>query len=146
MLILHIVPGCLYFLSTWYTRKELAFRTAMLYSGSLISGAFSGLIAAGITNGLDGARGISAWRWLFIIEGSTTIFLACCAIFVLPDFPRTTTWLTPEEKELAIWRLDEDIGEADLGSNEEKGFSHGFVLACKDIKMWILVRSRSPPS
>jgi hypothetical protein len=29
--------------------------------GSLISGAFSGLIAAGITNGLDGARGLRAW-------------------------------------------------------------------------------------
>lgn len=56
-------PGCLFFLSSWYTRKELALRSAVLYSGSLISGAFSGLIAAGITSGLDGARGLSAWRW-----------------------------------------------------------------------------------
>jgi len=59
-------PGCLFFLSSWYTRKELAFRTAVLYSGSLISGAFSGLIAAGIVGGLDGARGLRAWRWLFV--------------------------------------------------------------------------------
>lgn len=57
-------PGCLFFLSCWYTRKELAFRSAVLYSGSLISGAFAGLIAAGITKGMDGVRGISAWRWL----------------------------------------------------------------------------------
>lgn len=55
-------------LTAWYTRKELAFRTALLYCGSLVSGAFSGLIAAGITADLDGALGISAWRWLFIIE------------------------------------------------------------------------------
>lgn len=54
-------PGCLFFLSSWYTRKELALRTAILYSGSLISGAFSGLIAAGITHGMDGAQGLSAW-------------------------------------------------------------------------------------
>jgi MFS family permease len=59
-------PGCLFFLSSWYTRKELAFRTAVLYSGSLISGAFSGLIAAGIVSGLDGARGLRAWRWMFV--------------------------------------------------------------------------------
>jgi MFS family permease len=26
-------PGVLFFLSSWYTRKELAFRTALLYSG-----------------------------------------------------------------------------------------------------------------
>lgn len=56
-------PGAIFFLSCWYTRKELAFRTAVLYSGSLISGAFAGLIAAGITNGMDGKAGISAWRW-----------------------------------------------------------------------------------
>lgn len=72
-LCLHLQPGCLYLLSAWYTRKELVKRTALLYSGSLISGAFSGLIAAGITNGLSGARGISAWRWLFIIEGAITV-------------------------------------------------------------------------
>ena len=51
-------PGCLFSLSSWYTRKELGFRTAILYSGSLLSGAFSGLISAGITNGLDGAKGL----------------------------------------------------------------------------------------
>jgi len=54
-------PGCLYFLSCWYKRSELGLRTAMLYSGSLLSGAFSGLIAAGILSGLNGARGIAAW-------------------------------------------------------------------------------------
>jgi hypothetical protein len=68
-------PGCLYYLSAWYTRKELVKRTALLYSGSLLSGAFSGLIAAGITNNLDGARGLSAWRWLFIVEGTITVSL-----------------------------------------------------------------------
>lgn len=66
-------PGCLYLLTAWYTRKEVGKRTALLYCGSLISGAFSGLIAAGITDGLAGARGIAAWRWLFIIEGALTV-------------------------------------------------------------------------
>lgn len=37
-------PGALYLLSKWYTKKELATRTALLYSGSIISNAFSGLI------------------------------------------------------------------------------------------------------
>lgn len=66
-------PGCLYYLSCWYTRKELALRTGFLYSGSLLSGAFGGLIAAGITGGMNGVRGLSAWRWLFIIEGCMTV-------------------------------------------------------------------------
>ena len=136
-------PGCLYFLSSWYTRKELGFRTAMLYSGSLISGAFSGLIAAAITKNLDGSLGLRAWRWLFIIEGCATIAIAFGAIFVLPNFPRTTPWLSPEEKELAIWRLDEDIGEDDWVGSQQQTFWHGLSLAAKDIKMWIMVRCLS---
>jgi len=68
-------------LSCWYTRKELALRTAVLYSGLVLATAFSGLIAAGVFAGLDGARGIAGWRWLFIIEGagSFTVALLCYA-------------------------------------------------------------------
>ncbi|KAI9690232.1 MAG: hypothetical protein M1822_009193 [Bathelium mastoideum] len=132
-------PGCLFFLSSWYTRKELAFRTAMLYSGSLISGAFSGLIAAGITGNMDGARGLRAWRWLFIIEGSITVVIAALALLVLPNFPRTTKWLSEEERQLAVWRLQEDIGTDDWVSSEDQTFFHGFKLAVQDVKMWILM-------
>lgn len=132
-------PGCLFLLSAWYTRKELAFRSAILYSGSLISGAFAGLIAAAITDGLDGAHGLPAWRWLFIVEGVVTIGIAAIAFFILPNFPRTTTWLTEEERQLAVWRLQEDIGVDDWTSSEDQHFFHGFVLALKDIKVWILM-------
>lgn len=139
-------PGCLFFLSCWYTRKELGFRTAMLYSGSLLSGAFSGLITAGISNGLDGARGRRAWRWLFIIEGVITIFIAFVAYVVLPNFPRTTSWLTEEERQLATWRLEEDIGEDDWIDSKNQTFFHGMKLAFQDVKMWILVRKTSHPA
>ncbi|KAL1967461.1 hypothetical protein VTN77DRAFT_3246 [Rasamsonia byssochlamydoides] len=132
-------PGCLYFLSAWYTRKELGLRTAMLYSGSLISGAFSGLVAAGITRNMDYTRGLRAWRWLFIIEGSITIAVAIASAFILPNFPRTTGWLTQEEKELAAWRLEEDIGEDDWVDSEHQSFLHGAKLAIMDIKTWILM-------
>lgn len=139
-------PGCLFFLSCWYTRKELGFRTALLYSGSLLSGAFSGLISAGIKNGLDGARGMRAWRWLFLIEGVITIFIAFFAYFALPNLPRTTSWLTEDERQLAIWRLDEDIGEDDWVDSQHQNFFHGMKLAFQDIKMWILVRPVNWPA
>ncbi|KAK1138776.1 hypothetical protein N8T08_002007 [Aspergillus melleus] len=131
-------PGCLYFLSAWYTRKELGFRTAALYSGSLISGAFSGLIAAGITGNMDHVKGLRAWRWLFIIEGAVTIVIALIALFILPNFPRTTGWLSEEEKELAAWRLEEDIGEDDWVDSEQQSFLHGAKLAFTDIKTYVL--------
>ena len=111
----------------------------MLSSGSLISGAISGLIAAGITGNLDGNLGLGAWRWLFIIEGAITVVIAVGAYFLLPDFPRTTTWLSDNEKELAVWRLDEDIGEDDWIDSKHQSFWGGLRMAALDIKMWILV-------
>lgn len=134
-------PGCLYYLSCWYRRSELGLRTAILYSGALISGAFSGLISAGVTYGMDGTRGMRAWKWLFIIEGVVTIGVAFAAFFVLPNFPRTTTWLTEEEKALAAWRLEDDIGEDDWIDSQHQTFWKGAKMAFMDIKTYVLVWS-----
>jgi MFS family permease len=131
-------PGVLFFLSSWYTRKELALRSAMLYSGSLVSGTLSGLVAAAITNGLDGFLGLRAWRWLFLIEGILTVFVAFAALFILPNFPRTTSWLTPEERALAIWRLEEDVGLDDWVAPKSQSLWHGFDMAIKDPKVFVL--------
>ncbi|WYZ41473.1 hypothetical protein EsH8_V_000368 [Colletotrichum jinshuiense] len=132
-------PGCLYYLSCWYTREELGLRTTILYTGSLISGAFSGLISAGITGNMDGARGLGAWQWLFLIEGVVTVAIAFAAFFVLPNFPRTTSWLNEEETALAVWRLEEDIGEDDWTGKQAQTFWHGFKTALEDVKTWILL-------
>lgn len=132
-------PGCLYYLSCWYVRSELGLRTTLLYSGALISGAFSGLIAAGITKNMDGLLGWRAWRWLFLIEGVVTVAVALAAYFVLPNFPRTTSWLDEEEKALAIWRLKEDVGEDDWVDSEDQSLLGGFMEALGDLKTWVLL-------
>ncbi|KAG9249929.1 pantothenate transporter liz1 [Emericellopsis atlantica] len=132
-------PGCLYYLSCWYTRQELGVRTTYLYAGSLISGAFSGLISAGITGNMDGTLGLRAWRWLFLLEGVVTIAVAFAAFWVLPNFPRTTSWLSEEEAALATWRLEEDIGADDWTNSEEQTLWLGFRLALQDVKMWVLL-------
>ena len=132
-------PGCLFYLSKWYTRKELALRTALLYSGSTIAGAFSGLIGAGIIGNLDYARGLRSWRWLFIIEGAATVVIAIAVIPIMPDFPQTTHWLSEEEKVLASWRLEKEAGEEDTDDESKQSFWSGFNLAIKDTKTWILV-------
>lgn len=65
-------PGAVFLLSKWYTKSELAVRTAILYCGSLISNAFGPMIAAGIIGGMNNELGIANWRWLFIIVGDST--------------------------------------------------------------------------
>jgi hypothetical protein len=88
---------------------------------------------------MDGTRGLGAWQWLFIIEGAATVVVAFGCYFVLPNFPRTTTWLTDEERTLAIWRLQEDIGEDDWVNSEEQTFWQGAKLVFVDVKTYILL-------
>ena len=86
---------------------------------------------------MQGKLGHAAWRWLFFIEGALTIFFAAVAIFVLPDFPTTTTrWLTPQERALVIKRMKEDLGISD--QEEAGGHWHGLWLAITDWKVWWL--------
>lgn len=127
-------------LSAWYVRSELGVRTGIFYCGSLISGAFSGLIAAGILDGLDGARGMLAWRWVFILEGSATVLVSIGAFFILPDFPANTKWLSDEERALAVWRMQVDAaGERDWEESSSQPIFDGFKMLLKDPKNWILI-------
>ncbi|KII95716.1 hypothetical protein PLICRDRAFT_226861 [Plicaturopsis crispa FD-325 SS-3] len=130
-------PGAMYLLSRWYTKKELAFRSAILYGGLMISNAFGSLMAAGILGNMEGKQGIRAWRWLFYIEGVITIFIGFQAMWLLPDYPTNTRWITPAERLLAQARLAEDAGEADEDVAGESAFA-GLRLALKDPKVLIL--------
>lgn len=87
-------PRAVYLLSCWYTKKELGLRTAIPHSGLVLATANSGLLATGIFAGLDQARGLSGWGWLFIIEGAGSFAAGAVAIFLLPDFPASTTGST----------------------------------------------------
>ncbi|RPD80670.1 MFS general substrate transporter [Lentinus tigrinus ALCF2SS1-7] len=129
-------PGALFLISKWYKRSELGTRTALLYCGNIMSNAFGALIASGILDGMDGKLGRAAWRWLFYIEGALTIFVALCAMFILPDFPATTAWLTEEERRLAKKRMAEDAGVGDESETEVGGHAAGLWLAVKDWKVW----------
>lgn len=128
-------------LSAWYTRKELALRTAILYSGLVLATAFSGLIAAGIFAGLSDTLGLHGWQWLFIIEGAGSAVAAIFAFILLPDFPESKTgsgkWLlNPAERELAQQRIALDrvsLPQAD------RSVWHGLSLAVKDLRTWIFV-------
>lgn len=101
-------PGALYLLSIFYTRKEIATRISILYTGNILATAFAGLIAAGIFAGMDDVAGLAGWQWLFIIQGAVTFVIAVAAAFVLPDDPLKTRWLTPEERQLANDRIVAD--------------------------------------
>ncbi|VUC31396.1 unnamed protein product [Clonostachys rosea] len=90
-------PGAVYLCTFWYMPKQLATRIAYFYCTSALSGAFSGLLAAGIAQ-MNGVGGYEGWRWIFILEGIATVVLGVACFFLLIDSPRLSTgWLTADE-------------------------------------------------
>lgn len=99
-----LFPGLVYYLTFWYRVSERSLRVALILASATLAGAFGGAIAYGVGQ-MNGARGLSAWRWLFIIEGAPSCASAILVWFFLPDYPETAHWLLAEEKELAKERL-----------------------------------------
>lgn len=125
-------PGALYILGIFYTRKEIATRISILYTGNILATAFAGLIALGIFE-MSGLGGISGWQWLFIIQGAVTFVIACLSILTLPDNPLTTKWLSPEQRLLAESRIVKDT----VGHKENISAIQGLKDAARDPKLWL---------
>ncbi|CAL1702613.1 unnamed protein product [Somion occarium] len=109
-----LFPGMVYCLTFWYKPEERALRVALILACATLGGAFGGAIAFAVGH-MNGAHGLQAWRWLFIIEGAPSCAAAILTYFTFPNFPETETWLSPEERELAIERIK---GVASLGHHK----------------------------
>ncbi|TDZ32927.1 MFS transporter prlL [Colletotrichum spinosum] len=115
-------PGALFLISSWYRRSELGLRSARAHRRRHQGGS------------RGRARGLESWRWLFLIEGSVTVSVALCSVFVLPDWPSTTRWLTPTERAVAEWRLVQDAGQVD---EDAETWTRGFGLAFGDWRVYV---------
>lgn len=86
------IPGGLWTLSTWYTRRETAKRVMFFYFGNQFGQASSKLLAYGIFH-MRGVEGKPGWFWLFVIMGTFTVLSGFVLGFLLPDSfknPRST--------------------------------------------------------
>jgi len=71
-----------------------------------------------------------------------TVTLAVVAVFVLPDFPGNTRWLTEAERKYAVARLaaDQNYDDAD---DADIGQWKAFVLAVSDWRTWLFCFGQS---
>lgn len=105
-------PGIVFLIGTWYTKRELGKRLALLtICGSFGSG-LSGVVQAVMLKTMDGVFGVSGWRWMFVFDAFITVILASLGYYYLPDYPHNTTWLNKAEKRIAVYRLETASGVA----------------------------------
>ncbi|QDS68153.1 hypothetical protein FKW77_010340 [Venturia effusa] len=117
-------PGCVYLLSTWYTRYDMHKRYSVFYMLGSLASACAGILAYGLMQ-MKGLAGYNGWRWIFIIEGILTMLIGVIGYFALVGFPddegENFKFLTKREKRMIVARVDRD---------------RGFLSAGLDLKIW----------
>ncbi|KAL0954013.1 hypothetical protein HGRIS_005169 [Hohenbuehelia grisea] len=132
------LPGLSYLLSRYYRRSEFVLRMGIFLGISpCIAGAFGGLLASGLLS-LNDIGSVTRWRKIFLVEGKhhsffmidelcikllalgiiTTAFGLIC-IFIIPTDPQYTKMLTPDERALALARIDADQPARTKGHKEK---------------------------
>ncbi|KAI0764538.1 MFS general substrate transporter [Trametes elegans] len=114
-----LLPAITLYLSSFYPRRLLQLRVAIMFSATSIASAFSGLLAAAILN-MEGVGGKPGWAWLFILEGLFTVLFGIACLWLLANTPNTSPFFTPAEKQLIMRALHED----GIISGEEKDHSY----------------------
>ncbi|CAG8439102.1 14820_t:CDS:2 [Cetraspora pellucida] len=112
------------FLDRWYKKSEQNYRISLVFAGATIAGAFNGLLAFSITN-LNGKFGLSV----------VTVIVASASFFLITDYAETATWLTEDERKLAVDRLRSDSGHAHASHFDK----HQIFQAFKDLKIYIFM-------
>lgn len=103
-------PCEVYYLSLFYTRKEIAFRVSWIGQMGFIAGAVSGLISWSVFQWQGRLKG---WQYLFLIEGSITVVVATYLYIFAPRSPEKSRWYTDNEVKLAKYRLEQDSQDQD---------------------------------
>lgn len=116
-------PGVPFYLSFFFRRHELAFRTGLFISASPLSASFAGALAWLITK-LGEHGPISPWRLLFLVEGFPSVLIAVWAWDHIPDGPGTAKWLSPRQREVAVLRLRSEKEDAEEEGLREE-YRHG---------------------
>lgn len=96
-------------------------------------------MAGAIIRGLDGARGIPGWRWLFIVEGILTVVCGFCFYFLLPDYPLNSRFLSPEQRQLAHIRILADRNLTVHAVSKPLTSWQAFKAVVVDGKTWIFL-------
>ncbi|GAB1317995.1 hypothetical protein MFIFM68171_08205 [Madurella fahalii] len=127
-----VLPGIVYVTSMYYKRHEYQKRLSFFFCSTVVAGAFGGLLAYAIAN--IGTPQMAAWRWIFIIEGAVTSFLAIIASFVIIEWPDQTRYLNTEEKELLRRRMAADVRDVCRMDTLNK---FAFNCIVRDYKIWL---------
>ncbi|KAH8696456.1 putative MFS transporter [Talaromyces proteolyticus] len=111
-------PGVPFYLSLFYKREELAYRTGLFISAAPLATSFASSLAWLIIK-LSSHAPIAPWRSLFLIEGFPSVVVAIFAWMLIPDSPGKAKFLTARQRKVAKIRLQGTKIERHESSDEK---------------------------
>lgn len=114
-----LLPGILYYLTFWYPKSVRGYRVALFWLGGPFASAVGGLLNAAFIQ-LDGVGSLYGWQWIYVFNGIISLFAGLACLFLLPDYPKTASWLSSQE----IQAMQESLeGGAEAGVSDADGKS-----------------------
>src|SRR5437867_3791658 len=103
-------PGMILYLTYWLPAEARGRAVARFMTATAIAGVIGGPVS-GLLLQMNGAAGLAGLQWLFLIEGVPAIILGFVTLAYLPDGPKHAHWLTADEKDWIISRLQREREE-----------------------------------
>jgi MFS transporter, ACS family, tartrate transporter len=104
-------PGMILYLTYWFPQEARGRAVARFMTATAIAGVIGGPIS-GLLLSMNGMGGLAGWQWLFLIEGIPAVVLGFVTLGYLPDGPKHARWLTDEEKQWIVARLQREREES----------------------------------
>jgi MFS family permease len=126
-------PGIILYLSQWFPARVRARAISRFMIAALVAGIIGSPVSGFILEYMNGTLGLAGWQWVFLLEGLPAVFLGGVTLFVLTDRPAEAKWLTDEERDWLVHRMDteEKVRVGHRGSDLRQ--------ALRDPRVWLLV-------
>ncbi len=123
-------PGIILYLTYWYPSERRARMIALFMTAIPLSGVIGGPLSGAIMAGLDGARGMAGWQWLFVLEAVPSIAMGLVVLGYLDNGIRAASWLTEDERTLLERNLEADVHDVEEHASMRALFA--------DRRIWIM--------
>ncbi|OOF91212.1 hypothetical protein ASPCADRAFT_10012 [Aspergillus carbonarius ITEM 5010] len=126
-----VSPGFGLLTSLWYRTSEQPLRHGIWFCGNSLSLVLGNAVAVGIWHIKDS---LAPWKWMFLIFGIITFLWGLLMLLRLPDSPTNASFLSDEERIIAIARLQAN----QAGYKSNKIDRSQILEAFTDPKTWLL--------
>src|SRR6516225_9163899 len=98
-------PGVILYITYWYPSHYRAIIVGIFMVAIPVAGLIGSPISGAILY-MDGFLGLGGWQWIFLLEAAPAVLLGIASFVWLTDRPEHATWLTREQQQWLIAKLD----------------------------------------